>query len=190
MEFKIDNIEVYGINESVKSSGYPKSVDTTSDIEVLSLKDMERASKLGHAKIGSGHDCWLKGIVVQWDVTASHAFWIQYLRYHFSDIISSQSKMHKITEMNLDAQCNRYVLIDILNICIKLKDYYLTHPTKENFFDLIYNLPMGLMLTARCTDNYLSLKTQYYQRKTDKLYEWHEYCEAVEALPMFKEYIL
>lgn len=184
MEFKIDNVCVYGLNESIGASGYPKSV--TPSLDIITEKDIKRVGVLGHARPGSGHDCFLKGVIVQWDITATHAFWIQYLRYHFSDIISSQSKMHKIIEMNFFEQCHDLTDKDVIDRCIELKRVYLNSKTVENFERLIYSLPMGLMLTARCTDNYLSIKTQYIQRKTDKLTEWHLYCEAVEALPEFE----
>jgi len=195
MEFLIENVKVFGLEESLISSGYPKTIDTVSlwaDDFDQNMKDRHksRGVVLGHAKAGSGHDCYLKGIIVQWDITATHAFWIQYLRYHFSDIISSQSKMHKITNMNLRQQSHKLVLPAIIAHCEIIKADYLETKSQEDFERLIYNLPMGLMLTARCTDNYLSLKTQYQQRKTDKLSEWHEYCKEIEYLPMFKELVL
>lgn len=185
MEFKIENINIYGLEQSIGASGYPKAVGDAVNL-TLDESDWKRAKVLGAAKSGSGHDCFLKGIVVQWDITASHAFWMQYLRYHFSDIISSQSKMHKITSMDIALQCNSYVDRRTIRLCEDLVNEYLDSKAPEDFERLIHNLPMGLMLTARCTDNYLSIKSQYHQRKTDKLKEWGEYCFVVESLPEFK----
>ena len=200
MDFKISNIKVYGLNEAVVSSAYPKSVenDLFEDFKGVKESDWKRAEILGTAKPGSGHDCYLKGVLVQADITASHAFWIQYLRYHFNDIISSQSKMHKIQSFDISSQVNPYVDKDIIRICNGLKAMWLHArsigaPKKEIdrlFYKLVYNLPMGFLLTARINDNYLSLKTQYQQRKADKLYEWHIYCDWRESLPKFKSIVL
>ena len=123
----------------------------------------KRLQKLGQAKPGSGHDCALKGIVVQADVTAPQYWWLQFGRYHFADIVSSQSKMHRITRMNLKDQCNRYVDEEVRRHLEKLIENYNNTPLepeakKELFQRIIANTPMGLMLTARITTNYLQLK--------------------------------
>ena len=183
MEFSVKNINVYGLENAIRSSGWPKSV-TEPDV------NEGRALKLGNATPGSGHDCFLKGIVFQADITASHAFWIQWSRYHFCDIVSSQSKMHKITEMDLSLQCSPYVDKTIIDHCNMLVQKYIGLRSPESFEQMIMNLPMGLMLTASITDNYLSLKTQYIQRKTDKLQEWEEYLLVMQELPMFRHLCL
>ena len=66
-------------------------------------------SASGSVPAGSGHDCFLKGVVVQADITAPQYWWLQWQRYHFHDIISSESKMYGILKMNIDVQCNEYV---------------------------------------------------------------------------------
>ena len=84
---KIENDFVGGLEESIIASGYPMSV-TDTDLEITQ-KDINRAKKLGTAKSGSGHDCYLKGIVYQADITAPQYWWLQLQRYHFVDIVSS-----------------------------------------------------------------------------------------------------
>lgn len=195
MNFEISNIEVYGLEQSIIASGYPKSTkvdknDINTETLAISDNDFNRASKLGRVARGTGHDCYLKGIIVQWDITATHTFWIQWLRHHFNDIISSQSKMHCITKFDIASQCHSLVHPHIISIVEVLKENYLASKSREDFHKLIYNLPMGFMLTARCTDNYLSLKTQYFQRKDEKLDEWHTYCDAIKLLPFFNYLVL
>jgi len=89
---KIENIKVYGLEQAVKVSGYPMQNENYSE---------ERAKRLGSCQPGAGHDCFLKGIIVTADITAPQYFWLQFQRYHFADIISSESKMHCLTKMNL-----------------------------------------------------------------------------------------
>ena len=199
---KVNNVAVYGINESLIASGYPMAVNATmemSDKERL----LKRGAHLGKAIPGSGHDCFLKGITVQFDLTAPEYFWRQLDRYHFIDYVSSQSKMHRILKLDLDKQCNPYVtkdalynlqkLIDIYNnmdemVQIRLRHGDLTTMNKKDMFQMIVaNIPSGLRLTARMTTNYLQLKTIREQRKAHKLAEWHIFCQWVDTLPLFKE---
>lgn len=44
---------------------------------------------LGGSDIGSGHDNFLNGIVVQFDLTFSNKAWVEMQRYHFIDFVSS-----------------------------------------------------------------------------------------------------
>ena len=61
----------------------------------------KRARTLGNVPTGSGHNSLFKG--VQFNMIVSFPlYWLkEYQRYHFTDIISSQSTMHKILNFNL-----------------------------------------------------------------------------------------
>ena len=120
---KVDNARVYGVEESIVASGYPMQVDTY-DLDEDELdekesrlipKDIKRAKHLGNAVPGSGHDCFLKGIIVQFDLQVPEYIWRQLDRYHFIDYISSQSKMHRILKIDIDKACNKYVHKDTIN---------------------------------------------------------------------------
>ena len=199
MEMEISNVPVYGLNESAIASGYPMLTDVKNSEQEDIKKATNRLIALGQAKSGSGHDCALKGIVVQADITAPQYWWLQFGRYHFADIISSQSKMHRILKMKISEKCNRHVdpraielleeMIDVYNNWIK--EYGKEHIGVERKFyqRVIANCPMGLTLTARITTNYLQLKTIYFQRKKHRLEEWYIFCNWVVELPMFKEII-
>lgn len=217
---KVDNVRVYGIEESIIASGYPMQTKTVPMADnapvtnlVISDKDMKRAKHLGNAIPGSGHDCFAKGITVQFDLQVPEYIWRQLDRYHFIDYVSSQSKMHRILKMDIDEACNKYVLqktIDSLNELIgyynnfdrevekckedypneplryKLRDETLVEGTKENLFNMIIaNTPSGLMLTARMTTNYLQLKSIVNQRSNHKMQEWRLLCDYFKTLPMF-----
>ena len=161
----------------------------------LDEKDYKRAGKLGNAKAGSGHDCFLKGVIVQFDLTVPQYIWMQMERYHFADIVSSQSKMHRITKMDIKTQCNKYVspiVIELMKgLILQYNQVGLNEEDKKEIFNkIVSNCPMGYNLTARMTSNYLQLKTIYNQRKNHKMQEWHEVCEWMETLPRFKEFCL
>ncbi|MBP3929922.1 MAG: hypothetical protein J6D47_10220 [Peptostreptococcaceae bacterium] len=219
---KVDNARVYGLDESIIASGYPMQTYTVDldeleilDEEVITKKDLKRAKHLGNAVAGSGHDCFLKGIIVQFDLQVPEYIWRQLDRYHFIDYISSQSKMHRILKIDIDKACNKYVLgdtvdtlkdfVEVYNNFDEWKVKFIEHGyidklnfrnnekmelTKENIFNMIIaNVPSGLMLTARMTTNYLQLKSIINQRSNHKMQEWKYLCDWFKTLPMFKELV-
>ena len=197
---KVDNARVYGLDESIIASGYPMQTYTVDldeleilDEEVITKKDLKRAKHLGNAVPGSGHDCFLKGIIVQFDLQVPEYIWRQLDRYHFIDYISSQSKMHRITRIDLDSVCNRYVYDEVKEILKSIIDKYEaetdTDKKKELFNEIIANTPSGLMLTARMTTNYLQLKSIINQRSNHKMQEWRYLCDWFKSLPMFEELV-
>lgn len=175
----IQNCKVYGLNESVKASKYPMAVDIrkcTSDVT-------DRTIKLANCVTGTGHDQFLTGIIVQFDLTFSKQAWGEAERYHFLDFVSSQSTMHRIAKFDIAKQCNEYVHCGIISIMKGLLDCYNNDPTPDNYLRLIYNIPAGFCLTAKMTTNYRQLKTIYQQRKDHRLPEWREFCAWIETLP-------
>lgn len=185
---KITNVEVYGLEKSIIASGYPMIPNKLPSKLIISEPELKRGKKLGSVPSGTGHDCYLKGIIVQFDWTISQVIFPQVERYHFIDIVSSQSKMHRLTYAQR-TDFNEFVdpvilerfmfLIEDIN---KEED-----PTikAEKFNKLVYSCPMGYELTARFTTNYLQLKTIYKQRKNHKLQEWRDFCKWIESLPLF-----
>jgi hypothetical protein len=192
---KIENVEVYGLFESIEASGYPKQSTPKFNPEKYEYEPFpKRAFALGQAKNGSGHDCMLKGITVQFDWRKSILQERQILRYHFLDIISSQSTMHNALSMKVEEQCNEYVCQGIIGIVQAMIDGYNNNKDtlskeelKELELEILYNLPSGYELTARFTTNYLQLKTVIGQRRQHKLPEWREFCSWALQLPYFKQ---
>lgn len=204
---KIENVDVFGLYESVRGSKFPMAVDLNLCDDVLT----ERTKSLASCKIGTGHDNFLNGIIVQFDLTFTIKAWTEAQRYHFLDFVSSQSTMHKITKFDLSKQYIEYVdprIIKIMQEKVdaynKLQAYY--EDEKNNmsksesrrikitldgmYLEILYSNPCGFRLTARMTTNYRQLKTIYFQRKSHRLPEWVQFCEWIERLPLFKELIL
>ncbi len=205
---KIFNTRVYGMEESLIASGYPMRSDEIQEfgesIEVTEL-DLKRGSSLGTVPTGTGHDNFLKGIIVQFDVTYPNYWTPQFQRYHFADIVSSTSKMHRLTKMDIKKSCNKYVDDVVIENLQKWVNAYNSFKNGETeieidgkkyskysvFMKVISNCPMGFEQTMRVTSSYLQLKTIYLQRKHHKLKEdWGNFCEWCETLPNFKEFCL
>jgi len=186
-------VQVYDLYNSALASGYAMVADlkTERDDDKRILK---RVSKLGKARIGSGHDCFLKGIIVNYNISINHIVWLEFMRYHFHDIVTSQSKMHRLTQMDLRSQCTRFVHPNAIALVEELREVWdmATDPVvkKEAWRTMLDSTPLGLKLSARITTNYLQLKSIYNQRKNHKMEEWVELCKWMETLPYFKEFIL
>ena len=182
----ISNVQVYGLEESIKRSKYPMSTDTST----CTTEPTKTTYSLGRASVGSGHDNWLNGVIVQFDLTFTNKAWVEAERYHFLDFVSSQSTMHRITKFNLDKAYIEYTDPRIIEIMQQLVDQYNADPTPDNYLKVLYSNPAGFKITAGMTTNYRQLKTIYYQRKNHRLPEWKMFTEWIESLPMFKELIL
>ena len=184
---KVTNWNIYDLEESILASSYPMRTDTNAkDVEE---KDIKRAINLANAK-GGGHNQFLSGIVVSFDLTCSNKMWVELERYRFITFVSSQSTMHRIAKFDLDSSYNEYVDQRVINIMKVLKRDYEENPTTENYLRLLYSNPAGFELTARLTTNYRCLRNVYEQRKNHRLPEWREFCEWMETLPYAKELII
>lgn len=182
----ISNVQVYGLEESIKRSKYPMSTNTST----CTTEPTKTTYSLGRASVGSGHDNWLNGVIVQFDLTFTNKAWVEAERYHFLDFVSSQSTMHRITKFNLDKAYIEYTDPRMIEIMQQLVDQYNADPTPDNYLKVLYSNPAGFKLTAGMTTNYRQLKTIYYQRKNHRLPEWKVFTEWITTLPMFKELIL
>ena len=183
---QVSNVKIYGLEDSVKAGKYPMSID----INKLSSDITNTTVKLGSSNKGEGHDNFLNGIVVQFDLTFTLKAWTELQRYHFIDFVSSQSTMHRIAKFDIKQQCNEYVDSSIINRLNELIAEYSADTSPENYLKVLYNIPTGFQLTARMTTNYRQLKTMYSQRKTHRLPEWREFCSWIETLPDFKKIVL
>ena len=176
---EIKNVQVYGLEESIRRAKFPMSVDTQS----LNSELTKGIKNLAKSKQGEGHDQWLTGVVVQFDVTGTLKWWTEAQRYHFLDFVSSQSTMHRICKFDIFEQCNDYVCDATISLMEKLVDCYNADPTPENYLRVLYNIPTGFQLTAGMTTNYRQLKTIYKQRRIHRLPEWRDFCGWIESLP-------
>lgn len=188
MEFNIAHTSVYGLEKAYKASGNP--MRTVFDNGPVSDKDRLRAQKLGSARNGLGHDNFLKGILVQMDVTAPLYWWKQAQRYHWFDYVSSQSTMHCLLKFNVSTQCVPETNPEVVKLVEALKEKYLQIPDDSpekpiKWRELVASLPCGFCLGATMTTNYQQLKTMYLQRRTHRLKEWHVFCAWCETLPDF-----
>ena len=192
---KIDNVKVYDLEESIIASGLPmlaeyeekkfkeEVANLASRYDIIDNPHYKRACQLAANPAGSGHNNFLSGIVVSMNVTATNVWWMQLERYHFVQIVSSQSKMHRLKQMLAGEGTGSF--------------HPKVHPDfvpysecMEDEEELVYNCPGGLELTARITTNYLQLKTIWNQRHNHKLEEWRDFCDNIYCLPFATDLII
>ncbi|MBQ1319888.1 MAG: hypothetical protein IIY47_09640 [Solobacterium sp.] len=194
----VSNVRVYGLEESVRGSKYPMAVD----LSTVNGEITERTLKLARAVPGSGHDNFLNGVIVQFDLTFTNKAWVEAERYHFLDFVSSQSTMHRITKFDLDKAYIEYTDPRIISIMKeKTREYNelqddirrlkaegkdvttLRDLSAQKYLEILYSNPAGFKLTARMTTNYRQLKTIYAQRRDHRLPEWRAFCDWIRTLP-------
>lgn len=190
---KVKNVRVYDLEESIiacRNAMRTTLPEYTSD---EFYKSLERAIKLSNTKVGSGHQTFLSGIRVSFDLIYPNYISPELQRYHFFDIVTSSSKMHKLIEMDLDMCFNEYVTEENKALMKKYVDNYKKDKTYKNFMIALSNCPQGIELFMRCSTNYLQLKTIYHQRKNHLLVEDWQYgfCKGlIENLPYAHELII
>ena len=198
---EISNVKVYDLRESVIASGNAMRIEPIPYSDEEFEKGLKRMKRLVHSSLSTNvhcHDNALTGIRVSFDIKYPQYWSLEFQRYHFADIVTSSSKMHRLCKMNIADACNKYVSNETIEQMEKLVDRYNYAVEKgaeegviyENFMKMISNCPMGLELFDRVSTNYKQLQTIYYQRKDHKLKEdWGAFCKMIEELPYFEELI-
>lgn len=190
----ISNISVSDLKESVIAcrnamrTEPPIYSDEEFKASLARAIKLVQASKNGDIKC---HDNFLVGIRVSFDIKYPNYFTPEFQRYHFADIVTSSSKMHRLVKMDMDSCFNKYVTEESIAQMKLLLHEYNEMQTYENYMRLLSNCPLGIELFMRVSTNYKQLQTIYTQRKHHKLQEdWGAFCDMIEALPYAHELII
>ena len=197
----ISHLRVYDLEETLIASGYAMIEDYQEEIVLQQLNSLKgnakeshpyrRALKLLRAPLNSGHCSFAKGIVVNMDITFTNKAWIEFQRYHFADIITGMSTMHRISQFDLKSAFNDYTDPLIIERLEELQKHYQQTKSKEDYLKLLYSTTAGLKMTGRITTNYLQLMNIWSQRHHHRLPEWRQFCQELqEKLPLFEEFLV
>lgn len=194
---EIKNVEIFGLDRAMIAAGNPMTVGEIETTRDSHRKDLKRGRLLGNTNPGEGHDNFLSGITVMFDVKYTQYWSMEFQRYHFAQIVSSQSKMHRLIKLveSGDGIYNKYVDELTKETVAEYVRKYQEAETNDSkyyyFMKALSNTPMGMEIWMTVNTNYLQLKTIYKQRRNHKLKEdWGYFCDWIENLPKFKELIL
>jgi len=189
---EIKNIEVVGLERSLKASGNAMTLDEINTKEYLVREhDVSRGKSLGQAKQGSGHDHYLAGIDVYMDIKYPLYWSPEAQRYHWFEIITSQSTMHRLMTAGRDStffrMFNKYVDLDsiakvhdyiqkynfLCEFIISEEDTLYYHPDDEHryTYDVLEEEKYYYFMKARSNlpsgyEMWMTVKTNYLQLKT------------------------
>lgn len=188
---QIDNWKVYDLKESVIACRNAMRITPAQITDEEFNASMPRAIILANSPSGSGHQTFLSGIRVSFDIKYPNYISPELQRYHWIDIVSSSSKMHRLSSMDMDTCFNKYVTDESKEQMKRLVKKFNDTKSYEDFMVMLSNCPQGIELFMRVSTSYLQLRTLYRQRKTHKLKEdWGEVCEFIEKLPYANEFII
>lgn len=177
----------------------------------IALKNFDRIIRLVNASRNGNVKChhnFMTGIRVSFDLIYPNYISPEMQRYHWFDIVTSSSKMHRIMKMDFDKCCNEYVTEETKeNMKKYIEDYNrilntpvsgsLSETDKHSeelykaFMKVVSNCPQGVELFMRISTNYMQLQTMYFQRQNHRLKEdWGNFCKFIESLPMAEELIM
>ena len=188
---QIDNWKVYDLKESVIACRNAMRITPAQITDEEFKASMPRAIMLANSPSGSGHQTFLSGIRVSFDIKYPNYISPELQRYHWIDIVSSSSKMHRLSSMDMDTCFNKYVTDESKEQMKRLVKKFNDTKSYEDFMVMLSNCPQGIELFMRVSTNYLQLRTLYRQRKTHKLKEdYGAVCEFIEKLPYANEFII
>lgn len=186
----VKNIKVYDLEESVIACRNAMRTEPAEYTKEEFEKSLDRAIKLANSPSGSGHQTFLSGIRVSFDLIYPNYISPELQRYHWIDIVCSSSKMHRLAKMDMDNCFNKYVTQESREQMKELVELYNNAPTYENFMLLVSNCPQGIELFMRISTNYLQIRTIVRQRSNHKLKEdWGNFIDIMRTLPYAKELI-
>ena len=217
MSIRIDNVDVYGFEASIRGMRSPKNSWDKSDSRWSSPDENgtdepmyiigENDLKLMHtlAAAGQDHGKFLRMIHVQLDVTAPLYWWSEADTYKVGTVANSCSKMHKIhaKEFYVNDFSHEHVeeltgedydiSFDFIIRTVDILNYYrkkfLDTNDKRYWWQLIQLLPSSFNQRRTWDLNYAVLRNIYHARRNHKLDEWHTLCNWIETLPYAKELI-
>ena len=209
MSIRIDNVDVYGFEASIRGMRSPKNSWDKSDsrwsspdengtdepMYIIGENDLKLMKTLAAA--GQDHGKFLRMIHVQLDVTAPLYWWKEADTYSVGVVKNSCSTMHKIhaKEFTLDDFSHEHLYspmhdlkptVDLLNV---YRERFLDTKDKEDWWQLIQLLPSSYNQRRTWDLNYAVLRNIYHARKGHRLDEWKTLLDWIETLPYAKELI-
>lgn len=210
MSIKIENVEVFGWEASIrglrspmnswsKSDSYKTYIENEqtgqrTDFEFfVGDEDLKLMQKL--VKAGTDHRKFMRMITVYVDVTSHHGWWAEADTYKVGTVRNSCSKMHTIHVKGFCKDDFSHEGIDevgdiatetfeqTIKTLEQLRVTFNETGEKKYWRAIIELLPLGYNIRATLMLNYEVLANMYHARKNHRLDEWVDFCKWIESLP-------
>ncbi len=201
---KVERISVMNFENAIRGARNPLNSWARMDSYyndkgefVMGENDMSLAVKL--AKAGTDHRKYLRQVLVSMDITAPLYWWKEFDTYKVGTVANSTSTMHKIHAApftRADFACDRMtddalaVLDAVIAYLESERQRFVETKEKDAWHNMIQLLPSSYMQMRTVTMNYEVLINMYRARRTHKLAEWHDLCDAIRTVPYAKELII
>ena len=187
---QITNWKVYDLKESVIACRNAMRITPAQITDEEFNASMPRAIMLANSPSGSGHQTFLSGIRVSFDIKYPNYISPELQRYHWIDIVSSSSKMHRLSSMDMDTCFNKYVTDESKEQMKRLVKKFNDTKSYEDFMVMLSNCPQGIELFMRVSTSYLQIRNIVHQRYNHKLREdWGAFIDFARDLPYAREFI-
>lgn len=167
------------------------------------LKSLHFLGSNGEHQSKQCHDHFLSGIVVSADLKFPRYISCEFQRYHWFEILSSQSTMHTLIKVmsrddrrdffndnvhqrNIDDLSLLVSEYNLLRDKNKIEnDPNISEQIERLFHEIKANLSEGYELWLTFTTNYLQLATMLTQRYNHRLDDWKPFIKWIHSLPLF-----
>lgn len=205
---KIENIDVYGFEAAIRGARNPMdswdkmdSCYNNGEFEI-GENDYDLLRRLTIA--GPEHRKWNRMVTATMDITAPLYWWKEYDTYKVGTVANSRSTMHKIQTKKFELDDFSYehlldnsldALLDVIDILNYHREAFNTyedeyaHDKKDYWWQMIQLLPTSYNQKRTVHLNYEVLGTIYHQRRHHKLDEWQVFCDTLEMLLPYGEFI-
>lgn len=192
----------------LKQSDYGANVY---EIAFIGPNDLDLAQRLILA--GNEHAKFMRQIFVSVDISAPLYWWKEFDTYKVGTVANSTSTMHKLSAIPITKEmfsfddgddlvvsqgksiCGEWEYVfsdyieDIVDMCENLRLKFKETGNAAYWRALIQILPNAYVQTRTVTMSYANLRNIYFQRKSHKLREWHDFCDWIKTLPYSGELI-
>ena len=205
----LDKYESWLTNQGILNGSEYENVY---NVAFLGPNDLDLAQRLILA--GNEHAKFMRQIFVSVDISAPLYWWKEFDTYKVGTVANSTSTMHKLSSIPITKEmfefddnvddlvisqgksiCGEWEYVfgdyieDIVDMCENLRLKFKETGDAAYWRALIQILPNAYVQTRTVTMSYANLRNIYFQRKSHKLKEWHDFCNWIKTLPYSNELI-